>query len=289
MDWRNIPSLSALRAFEATARLGSFSAAARELNVTHAAIAQHVRGLEAEFGQELAYRVTGGMELTDAGQILAQALGEGFGSIKQGVDALRQANETRPLRVALTHAFAENWLMPRLGEFWLKHPDIPITLVPSKGPVDLKRQGFDLGLRYGSGAWPGLKSELLVPAHFMIVGRPELLQDVPSGDAKALFSLPWLVHEDWPEQDLWMKELGISRETAKVTGFATTPMTKAAVRAGLGVSVQMRPMIEEDLESGRLMALRELQQSDLGYHIVTAPGVMSEGARLFIRWLKSTV
>ena len=78
MDWRDIPSLAALRAFEATARLSSFSAAARELNVTHAAIAQHVRGLEAEFGCELVFRQGAGMALTDAGRALALSLGEGF-------------------------------------------------------------------------------------------------------------------------------------------------------------------------------------------------------------------
>lgn len=289
LDWRQIPSLSALRAFEATARLGSFSGAARDLNVTHAAIAQHVRGLEAEFGQDLVYRAAGGMELTEAGQGLAQALGDGFGSILQGVRALRQAQEARPLRVTLTHAFAENWLMPRLGGFWANHPDLPLMLVPSKGNVDLKRQGFDLGLRYGRGVWPGLTSELLVPAHFMIVGRPALLKDVPTGDTDALYALPWLIEEGWTEQNLWMKELGITPERSHITGFATNPMTLAAVRAGLGVSVQMRPMVEADLASGALIALRELSQSDLGYHIITPSGALSDGARQFIRWIKSTI
>lgn len=287
MDWRDIPSLSALKAFEATARLGSFSAAARALNVTHAAIAQHVRALEAEFGQELVFRSGAGMELTSDGRQLAQALNDGFGAIAQGVRQMREVQAARPLRVTLTHAFAENWLMPRLGDFWTRHSDVSLALVPSRETVDLRRDGFELGLRYGRGSWPGLKSELLVPARFKIVGRPELLSGVDAGDEAALRALPWLIEEGWPEQNLWMQELGISDQDAKISGLATNPMVLAAVRAGLGISVQMQPMIEADLASGALVALRELPRTDLGYHIVHPNEVLSEPARIFVRWLKS--
>ncbi|MDA5092931.1 LysR family transcriptional regulator [Aliiroseovarius sp. KMU-50] len=287
MDWRDIPSLSALRAFEATARHGSFSAAARELNVTHAAIAQHVRALEAEFGQDLVFRAGVGMELTDAGQVLAQALGEGFASIANGVRQMRKAGDSRPLRVTLTHAFAENWIMPRLGGFWATHPDIPLVLVPAQESVDLRLQGFDLALRYGRGNWPNTRSELLVPAAFVIVGRPELLCGVSPKDDAELCALPWLIDEGWPEQNLYMEELGVTADQAKITKFATYPMTLAAVRSGLGVSVLKRPMVEADLAAGELVALRELPATDLGYYIVTPNGRPSDHARTFIRWLKS--
>lgn len=287
MEWRDIPSLSALRAFEATARLGSFSAAARALNVTHAAIAQHVRGLEAEFGQELVFRSGSGMELTDAGRNFAQTLNDGFSSIVQGVRQLRDIRESRPLRVTLTYAFAENWLMPRLGAFWSSHPDIPLALVPSQVSVDLRREGFDIGLRYGQGSWPGIDAELLVSAAFMIVGTPELLKGVSPSNVDQLCALPWLVDEGWPEQRLLMTSLGVIEERAHISSFATYPMTLAAVRAGMGVSVLKRPMVEADLASGALMSLQELPATDLGYYIVTPQGMVSDQARTFIRWLKS--
>lgn len=117
MDWRPIPSLSALRAFEAMARLGGLSAAARELNVTHAAIAQHIRYLEDFLTVKLAYRDGRGMRLTPSGSALSKALQDGFKTIAGGIRSVKVDHEARPLQITLTPGFAENWLMPRLGSF----------------------------------------------------------------------------------------------------------------------------------------------------------------------------
>ena len=141
-----LPSLSALRAFEAAARHQSLSAAARELNVTHAAIAQHVRQLEAELSEPLLYRAGRGVAPTEAGQQLARQLGEGFALIAEGVDTLRQQTAARPLAVSLTPSFAINWLMPRMGGFWQAHPDVMVSLTPNTALVDLRREGFDMAI-----------------------------------------------------------------------------------------------------------------------------------------------
>jgi LysR family glycine cleavage system transcriptional activator len=136
MDWRRLPSLSALRAFEAQARLGGFTAAARELNITQAAVAQHVRRLEDFFSCALVQRQGRAMGLTDAGRRLTATLTDGFSTIEAGVADLMADTETRPLTVSTTPSFAENWLMPRLGAFWAGHPDIGIALRPEPGLVD---------------------------------------------------------------------------------------------------------------------------------------------------------
>jgi X-X-X-Leu-X-X-Gly heptad repeat protein len=102
MDWKMIPSLAALRAFEATSRLQSLSQAAAELNVTHAAVSQHLRTLEAEFGCALMDRIGRGVQLTDQGRLLANALADGFGTIADGVAQLRDAQTSRPLVVCVT-------------------------------------------------------------------------------------------------------------------------------------------------------------------------------------------
>ena len=124
IDWRLFPSLTALRAFEAAARLQSFSLAARELNVTHAAVAQQVRGLEDHLGRELLFRAGRGLALSPEGIRLAAALAEGFGAIAKGLAEV-QAATPGALRVTLTAAFAANWLMPRLGRFWKALRGIP--------------------------------------------------------------------------------------------------------------------------------------------------------------------
>jgi len=177
MDWRNIPSLSALRAFEAAARCQSFSQAARELNVTHAAIAQHVRALEAEFSESLIRRQGRGIATTPAGQALAEQLRAGFSVIAEGIQELRDQSPDRPLNIAVTPAFATNWLMPRIGEFWALHPDIALNINPSTKLVDLKGDGFDLAIRFGKGAWPGTSPEILTEGSFLVVAHPKLIGD----------------------------------------------------------------------------------------------------------------
>lgn len=169
VDWKTFPSLTALRAFEAAARLQNFSRAARDLNVTHAAIAQQVRALEVDLGRELIYRQGRGLALTPEGAKLAQALTDGFHGIEVAVNDLRGTDPNAPLRVTLTPAFAAQWLIPRLGAFWKAHPEIGLSLHPEHRVTDLRRDGLDLAIRFGDGKWPGVEAEFLTSAHYIIV------------------------------------------------------------------------------------------------------------------------
>ena len=285
MNWRDIPSLAALRAFEATARLESFSAAARELNVTHAAIAQHVRGLEADFGQELVFRAGVKMALTEAGRQLADALNEGFSTLTQGVRDLREAQASQPLKIALTPSFAENWLMPRVGGFWSQHPDTELALHPSGDLVDLKRDGFDLAIRYGHGDWQGYNAQLLVSARYVIVGTRDLIGDVAADDLTELCALPWVFEAGRAEPKLWAAENGLDLSCTRITEFATNALVLSAARSGYGLSIQGRPLIQADLDSGALVCVYQGAPSELGYYIVTRPGVPSVKVKTFTRWL----
>jgi LysR family glycine cleavage system transcriptional activator len=161
MDWRDIPSLSALRAFEAAARLGSYSEAARSLNVTHAAIAQHVRSLEAHFGQPLMQREGRAMAVTEAGRRLHRDVAAGFGEIATGVRALIRERADAPISLTTTQSFAENWLMPRMAQFWATHPGVTVSVSVDNRVIDLRRSEHHLGIRFGAGDWPGLTAEKL--------------------------------------------------------------------------------------------------------------------------------
>lgn len=285
MDWRDIPSLSALRAFEATARLGSFSAAARELNVTHAAIGQHVRGLESHFAATLMVREGRGMELTDTGARLAAAVGEGFATIAAGVADIRKRGEDEPLKIALTPAFAENWLMPRIGAFWADHPEVAVVLAPSTDLVDLRRDGFDLAIRYGAGVWNGEAAELLVQAKTVVIGTPEV---AARATQEGLLSMHWILETDRIEQQLWAQSQGLDYDKLKMTSMPTNGLVLSAVRAGMGLSMQARALVENDLKAGRLVCLFEEVQSELGYYIIPRPGVISPKLKVFLRWLRNS-
>jgi LysR family glycine cleavage system transcriptional activator len=172
MNWHDIPSLAALRAFESAARHSSFSAVVRDLNVTHAAIGQHVRALEDYFGQSLIQREGRGMSVTPKGRKLADSLSDAFGVIGAASNDLLDQSKTRAIRVALTPSLAANWLMPRIGAFWDKHPDLELELLPAGKLVDLRRDNVDVALRYGKGGWAGATVIKLMAAGHVAVAAP---------------------------------------------------------------------------------------------------------------------
>jgi LysR family transcriptional regulator, glycine cleavage system transcriptional activator len=287
MDWRNIPSLAALRAFEASARNCSFSAAARELNVTQAAIAQHVRGLETRLGLVLIRRQGHNMVTTDAGARLAAALSEGFSTIAEGIQQLSTDQENRPLVLSLTPSFAESWLMPRLGGFWASHPDIGLSLQPSTDLVDMRRDGIDLAIRFGNGTWPGLQIEPLLMSPFVVVASKAYAKGAKTltdmGDAK---KLRWFFAFAAMEQQVWGRTIGLDFEDIPFEDMATLGMAHAAVRAGHGLSIQARSLVETDLSEGRMIALQQGESGGLGYHLVTRDNVPSAKLKRLVRWLR---
>lgn len=289
LNWRDFPSLTALRAFEAAARLQSFSLAARELNVTHAAVAQQVRALEADLGRELIYRQGRGMALTAEGARLAQALAEGFRTIGQAVQDLRASLPGSPLRVTLTPAFAAQWLMPRLKRFWAEHPDVPITLHPEKRLVDLRREGIDLGIRFGNGKWPGVEAEFLTAADYVIVAAPSLLGGRSDLSKTELSAMPWVIETDWPEALSWLKSFGLKPDAMNISLMPNEELALSAARQGFGLHVEAEALVRQDVDSGTLVILGRVKDDSLAYYLVSRPGPKRPELRTFIKWLKATV
>lgn len=289
IDWRSFPSLTQLRAFEAAARLQGFSQAARELNVTHAAVAQQVRALEARLSCELIYREGRGLKLTASGDKLAQALADGFGTIERAVADLANDTGKSPLHLTMTPAFATQWLMPRLGDFWTKHPDIPLLLHPEQRVVDLRRDRIDLGIRFGSGKWPGVEAELLASARYAIVAAPELLAGRNELSNREMSAMPWVIEQDWPEALAWLKERGLKPDAMQITLMPNEELALAAARQGLGLHVEAIALVEQDVEEGNLVILSQITDDTLAYYIVTRPGPKRPELKTFVRWLKSAV
>ncbi|MDZ4086171.1 MAG: LysR family transcriptional regulator [Tabrizicola sp.] len=285
-DWRSLPSLTALRAFAATAELRNFSQAARVLNVTHAAVAQQVRALEETLGRPLVQREGRGVSLTADGEQLAEALGEGFGAIQRGLEALRAGEADRPVRVTLTASFAAQWLMPRLKDFWQQHPDIGLSLHPDSKVVDLHRERMDLGIRYGNGDWPGVEASYLTSARLVIAGAPSLIGDRDPTVAE-LARMEWILAPNWAEQDAYLRQLGLEPTTLSSTDINNEELAIAAARQGLGLVVESVALIESDVAEGRLRIVHESKDKLPAYFIVVLPGPKRAAARAFLRWLKA--
>ncbi|MEL6701108.1 MAG: LysR family transcriptional regulator [Pseudomonadota bacterium] len=293
----SLPSLTLLRAFEAAARHGGFSAAARELNVTHAAIAQNVRKLEVELGQSLLRREGQRMVPTSVGAQLAEALTDGLTTMARGVDVVRDLTQSRPVRMTCTPTFAEHSLMPHLGSFWSQYPDIQLSITPSNTAVDLRREGFDVAIRHGRGPWPGTVSEPLALSNPLIVATPRLCSDPALGHANlteaklaALRDLPWVIDDGYAEYWRWLGRLGIDTETLTIRHLPTNQLVLAALREGFGAGVQPRTLVARELDAGTLVQLHEAPEADDPMNwIVTQPGAQRPALKTFIRWLKKSV
>lgn len=286
MDWLSLPPLTALRAFAAFAEAGTMSGAGAALNVSHAAISQQIRALEEHMGLPLLDRDAGRGALTPAGSTLALALAEGFDTIERTVAALTGADAERPLQITTTPAFASGWLMPRLADFRAQHPGVSLMLDPSPELKRIEPGGIDLGVRYGSGTWPGLEAELLVESSIAIVAAPALVGEGAYDAPAQLSAFHWLQELGTSEASDFLAEHGAALDRSKGVTSAPGNLMIEAARNGQGIAVVGRAFVEADIQAGRLRLLFEDRRKK-GYYLVTRPGVARPPVRDFTRWLKT--
>ena len=287
MDWRDLPPLSALRAFAAFAEEGSVVAAGDALGVSHAAISQQLRSLEAHLDVVLLDRSGRALTLTAEGAQLATAVKDGFASMIETAQVLTGARAAQPLHISTTPTFAASWLMPRLPRFREKFPQVDLMLNPTPKLVDLGSQNVDLAIRHGTGDWPGLQSEMLVKSPLVVVAAPSLVDpDGPVPDAAALARLPWLQELGRSEANFWLEQQGVHREAGH--GFTQLPgnLLVEGARSGQGLAVVVRTFVEDDIAAGRLRVLQQEDTPDAGYYVVTRPGVMRPVQKSFLQWLR---
>ena len=154
MARRRLPPLKALPAFEEAARQLSFSAAARELNLTHGAISRQMKTLETHLGVRLFRRLNRRLELTDAGSAFLPAARTALDAVEAGAARLSAGSRQGPLVVSCLPTFMMRWLIPRLYDFTARHPAIDVRLSASSAPVDFAREGIDVAIRIGAPPWP---------------------------------------------------------------------------------------------------------------------------------------
>ncbi|MDJ0826500.1 MAG: LysR family transcriptional regulator [Rhodobacter sp.] len=283
---RSLPPLAQLRAFAALAETGAMSAAGDLLNVSHAAISQQVRALEAHLGTRLVAKDGRGVALTADGERLGQTLANAFGAIAREVEALTGADADRPLQVTTTPMFAAGWLMPRIADFHDRHPDAELMVNPSPGLSDPAPGGFDLAIRYGHGTWPGLDAELLVESDFLIMGARRLLDGRRIDSPRDLLALPWLQELGTNEVAEWLAAQGVTEARVKSLTHLPGNLLLDGLRAGQGIAATSRTFVEADIARGDLQVLFTDADSGTGYFIVTPPGVLRPKVRDFIRWLR---
>lgn len=273
--------LNALRAFEASARHQSFSAAAEELHVTPAAVGQLVRALEDWLGTPLFHRSSSGRARLVPTETAERALGDiraGFDRLAIGLDRLRDGSMSGVLTVTVSPAFAAKWLLPRIDKFQSMCPDTDVRLETSLKSVDFVTQRVDIGVRYGNGSWPGLSAVKLLDEEVYPVCSPKLLQERGRLAKPKDLAKETLIHDlsmdgnaGFPTWDAWMEKAGVSnvatKRGMKINNSAS--VLQAAVD-GHGVALARSVMAHDDLAAGRLVRLFPQIEfvSPLAYFIV---------------------
>lgn len=283
MRWRDLPSLSALRAFDATARSGSFAEAGRMLNVTHAAVTQAVRGLEADLGVALVRRAGRTVALTAAGEQLARALDDGFGTVAAGIASLREAEARRVVRITTTTFIAETHVMPRLPEFWARHPGVEVALSPSPAKLDLARDGFDMAIRALPDGWVEAPEEEIRP----LCRSQVIAVCAPALAASGLHpqDMPWVIGADkhWELAEVAGTGLDVSR--LKRVEVGSPHLEMSACRQGLGAGTATEIICRADLEAGRLVRLALGGLPVVTYAVVLPRGPRRPAVEAFAGWL----
>src|SRR5262245_19786621 len=173
---RRLPSLNALKAFEAAARHESFTKAANELAVTQGAVSHQVKALEAELGLRLFNRERQRLIITDAGRNYLEVVRDAFDRLAVGTYRLLQLQKSGVLTVTTSPNFAAKWLVHRLGRFTEAHPDIDLAISASPQHVDFAREDIDLAIRHGEGEWPGLSVTRLCVEELFPTCSPKFLR-----------------------------------------------------------------------------------------------------------------
>lgn len=291
--------LNALRSFEATARLGSYVRAANELAVTAAAVGQQVRMLENHFGSALFQRQGKKLVLTEAARAVLPDIKDAFDRLAQAANRLRETRRAPLVTITLPPSFAAKWLIPRIETFRMAHPDVDVRLDTTDRLADLPRENVAVGIRYGSGRYPGLDATLLMAEEVFPVCSPSLvtrMRKLREPDDLAHFKLIHDTimdsHPSFPTWATWLKTAGARKVDAR-RGMRvnSSVMALQAAIEGQGVALARSVIVADDLLGKRLIRpLRTACTTNHSYYLIYPVGLpLSQAASAFCHWLKNEV
>ncbi|MDB5553390.1 MAG: bacterial regulatory helix-turn-helix, lysR family protein, partial [Rhizobium sp.] len=249
-----MPSTSALAAFDAVARTGSFSAAASILHLTQGAISRHVSLLEEQLGVSLLERTGRGARLTEKGKAYAEGVSDVLAKIRSlSLAAMSGSEETR-LRLAILPTFGTRWLMPRIPDFVQKNPEITISFATRIGQFDFRSENIDVAIHVGRPDWPDADCKFLMGETVVPVCSPDFRDGQTIATAADLLGMPLLEMVSRPGAwRHWFSTLGILEQHREGMVFEQFSNVTQACIAGLGVALMPIFLIESELAAGRLV------------------------------------
>jgi len=280
-----LPPLSSLRAFEAAARLESFSRAAEEIHVTHGAISHQVKALEDLVGVPLFARNGRRVKLSAEGKALADRFRAVLRDINDAMESVARRDRGKQLTVSMLPSFAARWLMPRLGRFMQKHPDIAVNVHASLALADFARDGVDIAVRFGRGGWPNVASEKFMDDERFPVASPRLNRGrLPARPADlAKFRLLSTDDEPWAP---WFKAACLKFPEPDGAIFNDAAMMVQAAVDGRGIAYARKSISEGDLAAGNLIRLFDIAvKANESYYLVWPKGKSEAKVLAFRDWM----
>ena len=257
----HLPPLTALRCFEAVARLGGVTLAARELHVTHSAVSQQIKLLEELMGLALFVREGRGLRLTDEGRLYSLDIRAALRGIVQATQLAQGRPQDSELVIATLPSFALHWLLPRLDSFRALHPYYRLRLQTSLAVQDLRSGLVDIGIRMGQGHWPDMEKMALFEDELIVVCSPRFRDgDIPTS-AGEIMACPLVRTPDAPWTE-WCQAAGVAEPNSRDGLFANdSNIVLGAVLLGQGVALERRSLVSEALEKGDLIQISAIAVS----------------------------
>ncbi|WFU05544.1 LysR substrate-binding domain-containing protein (plasmid) [Rhizobium sp. CB3171] len=263
-----LPSLTALAAFEAAARHGSFTLAAAELNVTPGAVSRQIKAMEDDVGVLLFARKARGVTLTAPAEELYSALAAGFARASDVINSIRRGDKARNVTIACSDVFATMWLVPRMPDFWRTFEEITVDHLISDNVKNFRRAEVELRIRYGLGAWIDETAEFLFDDCLYPVCSAAFAERHQGATTANLSDLP-LLNVEWVEPD-WMGweevlvRAGVASSSANVRRFGKFSVALQAAMADQGLVVGWHRLVGPLVEKGELVRFTDL--------VIPAPG-----------------
>ncbi|HCV76981.1 MULTISPECIES: LysR substrate-binding domain-containing protein [Pseudomonadaceae] len=290
---RLTPSMSLLLAFEAAARHESYTRAAEELSLTQSAVGRQVQALEQLLGLTLFRREGRQIVLTDVGRAYSRELGLALGQIRSAtLQAMAFASGQGTLRLAVLPTFGSKWLLPRLGDFYAAHPGMLVHLHSRIQAVDFAASEIDAAISVGSGDWPGLRAHPLQAEHLVVIASPATLAELPDATPATLADQLLLGVANNPQAwGEWFRHHELPHRAMRPgPSFELTSHLIQAVRAGIGIGLVPRVLVEDELAQGELLACGPALVSRRSYYLVYPP--RNEGLpslQAFRQWLLAEI
>ncbi len=283
---KSLPSLNSIRFFESAARHLSFTRAGEELFVTQGAVSKQIKLLEQQLGLQLFARKGPYLTLTKHGEKLFNTVTTALKTIEHGINSLQHQSEST-LTITVLPSFASNWLLPRMRQFDIDHPELSIRLASSYANIDFAVEtDIDLGIRLGKGNWPGLYSAQITTDRMFPACSPATAKTIKtiSDLRKHTVLVDFQLHDEW---ERWFLAAGYPYQVKNRRHYDDSGTQIRSAVEGQGVSLVREELVQEYVDSGVLVRLFDIEfYSDLHYHFVCLENRKDEHyIAVFRKWL----